>query len=71
MDWTTSASYNTAQSVIAGLGESPTRQGIQTAIDRGTDDTVHLLRVNINPSAAMGYDLLSIGVMTKDGFKPD
>ncbi|MEL6230755.1 MAG: ABC transporter substrate-binding protein [Cyanobacteria bacterium J06627_3] len=70
VDWTTSASYNTAQSIIMGLRESPTRQGIQEAIDRGTDDTVHLLRVNINPNAAMGYDLVSIGVMTKDGFKP-
>ncbi|MEO0396961.1 MAG: ABC transporter substrate-binding protein [Cyanobacteria bacterium P01_A01_bin.137] len=71
VDWTTSASYNTAQSIITGLKESPTRQGIQEAIDRDTDDTVHLLRVNINPNAATGYDLLSIGVMTKDGFKPD
>ena len=71
VDWTTSASYNTAQSIITGLGESPTRENVQTAIDRNTDDAVHLLRVNINPNAATGYDLLSIGVMTKDGFKAD
>lgn len=71
VDWTTSASYATTQSVIAGLGESPSRQGVQTAIDRNIDDTVHLLRININPASPTGYDLLPIGTMTQDGFTAD
>ncbi|NEQ51607.1 MAG: hypothetical protein F6K11_15935, partial [Leptolyngbya sp. SIO3F4] len=71
VDWTTSASYNITQSIIAGLQNSPSREGVQKALESDSNATVRLLRVRINPDAPTGYDLLSIGVMTKDGFQPD
>ncbi|MFG6102489.1 ABC transporter substrate-binding protein [Leptothoe sp. EHU-05/26/07-4] len=70
-DWSTSASYNLIQAVITGLKQSPTRQGVQQAIDSNTNDAVRLLRVSINPDTRTGYELLSLGVMTKDGFQPE
>ena len=70
-DWSTSASYNLTQAVITGLKQSPTRQGVQQAIDSNTNDAVRLLRVSINPDTRTGYELLSLGVMTKDGFQPE
>lgn len=71
VDWSTSASYNTIQTMVAGLQNSATRESVQTALESNSDATVRLLRVNINPDAPTGYDLLSIGVMTKEGFKPN
>lgn len=71
VDWTTSASYTIVQSMMTGLTQSPTRQSVQQALEGATNDNVRLVRVQINPEAPTGYELLSIGVMSKDGFKPD
>ncbi len=71
VDWTTSASYDATQSVITGLKQAQTRQSVQQAIDNYANDAVRLVRVKINPDTPTGYELLSIGVMTKDGFNPD
>jgi len=57
--------------MITGIQSSPNRDGVQKALDSQSNDTVRLLRVKINPNNPAGYDLLSIGVMTGDGFKPD
>lgn len=71
VDWTTSAAYNVTQTMVAGVQTSPDRDGVQQALDNASDDTVRLLRVRINPDTTAGYDLLSIGVMTQEGFTPE
>ena len=73
VDWTTSASYETIQSMAAGIDQSPTRAGVQSALDSSAahTTTVRLIRVRINGDAPTGYDLLPIGTMTSDGFEPE
>ncbi|MEM7794282.1 MAG: ABC transporter substrate-binding protein [Cyanobacteria bacterium P01_C01_bin.118] len=71
VDWTTSATYNTIQTMVAGVQTAPDRDGVQQALDNVSDETVKLLRVRINPDAATGYELLSIGTMTQEGFTPE
>ena len=71
VDWKTSASYNKVNSIIAALEQDPTGQTIQQVLDDKSNEAVRLLRVQVNPETATGYELRPIGTMTDNGFSPN
>lgn len=68
IDWKTAASYNKVKSIAGALEEDVNGGTVPQAID-SSNDTVRILRVRVNPEAPSGYELVSAGTMTKDGFK--
>ncbi|MEM9806541.1 MAG: ABC transporter substrate-binding protein [Cyanobacteria bacterium P01_D01_bin.56] len=71
IDWKTTASYNKVNNIIASLEQDPTGQAVQAAIDSDPNKAVRIVRVQVNPEAPTGYNMLSVGTMTEDGFSPD
>ncbi|MEO0869894.1 MAG: ABC transporter substrate-binding protein [Cyanobacteria bacterium J06642_11] len=72
IDWKTSASYDKIKLISTALEQDPTGQTVQQVLDNDVNETVRLLRVRIAPETSTGYEMLSVGTMTKDGeFKPN
>ncbi|MEO1399927.1 MAG: ABC transporter substrate-binding protein [Cyanobacteria bacterium J06635_1] len=75
VDWRTTASYNTTQTMISGLRQAPTRAGLQQVVTRENNNLpqgVRLLKVEAQPGSDMRYKLISLGFLAKeDIFVPD
>ncbi|MEM8808748.1 MAG: ABC transporter substrate-binding protein [Cyanobacteria bacterium P01_G01_bin.38] len=75
IDWRTTTSYNTTQSMISGLRQAPNRASLQqvfTTENKTPPYGVRLLKVEAQPDSATGYQLTSLGFLAKeDIFVPE
>ncbi len=63
VDIHTTVSYNAAQTVISGLKQVPSREGVNQTLETVDNSPIRLLKVSINDDAATGYELMPIGFL--------
>ncbi|MEM9266199.1 MAG: ABC transporter substrate-binding protein [Cyanobacteria bacterium P01_F01_bin.13] len=72
VDLHATASYNSAQTMISGLKQTPSREGVNQAIASiHSNPNVRLLKVSINDDAATGYEFIPIALVADNKLLPN